>query len=415
MNRRDGGIVMRTVILIAAMVAILLNGPGTQAAEIFDITQATYPRIAADSANNIHAVFEGYAKGSDIREILYSKSSDMSRTWTPPLNISRTARVSTVPAIAVENSGAIDVVWRDTTSGEFHPDIYFTRSADGGQTWTEALDISHTTGICSEPAIATGADNSIHVVWVDTRPADGRPDIFYSCSLDGKTWSACESISPTQGASSVPTVAVDNDGVVHCAWLDTSSGEERPDIFYVRKVNDVWTMPFNVSNSPRLSAHPWLACGSKGRIFLCWCDNSQKQNAADIWCAIGKNGRFAKPINVSDTPGVSGQPIVVANKTGHVAVLWSDTSLKLSKPDIYVRVSTDNGDDFSNVIFLTNTSGLSIHPAAVLIGTEMIVVWEDVIGSVSMVKTTTFGFKGIGTGPVDQVNPTVRRPNSNSH
>jgi len=402
---------MKQFILIAAMVASFLNILAAQSAEMSDITQARSPSVAADSEKNIHVVFEGYAKGSDIREILYSKSSDMTHTWTPPLNISRTVGVSTVPSVAVENSGAIDVVWRDTTSGELHPDIYFTRSADGGRTWTKALDISHTTGICREPAIATGLDNSIHVVWVDTRPRDGRPDIFYSYSIDGITWSACESISPTPGISSEPTIVACNDGVVHCAWLDTSSGEERPDIFYTRKVSNLWTRPIDVSNSPRISDHPWLACGAKGKIFLCWSDNSQKLNAADIWCVIGKNGRFAKPINISDTPGVSSQPIVVADRTDRMAVVWSDTSLKRSKPDIFARASTDNGEDFSNVLYVTKTTDISKHPTAVLVGTKMIVVWEEVTGFISMLKATTVNLHSIATGPVDQVDPTIHRVN----
>ena len=401
---------MIQIILIVIAVATILSGLPVQASDFIDIAQGSHPAMTNDNAHNIHLVFEGY-ESSDRKEILYSQSLDFGCYWSPPLNISKTDKVSSTPAIAVEPSGAIDVVWRDTTSGDLHPDIYFTRSVDNGKTWTEALDISHSTGICSEPSIATASDNSIHVVWVDTRPRDGRPDIFYSYSCDGKNWSACESISPTPGISSEPTIIACHDSIVHCAWLDTTSGEERPDIFYVRKVNKVWTPPFNVSNSPRISDHPSLACGSKGKIFLCWSDNSQKVNAADIWCVIGKNGKFEKPINMSDTPGVSSQPIVVANETDRAAVLWSDTSLKRSKPDIYARASTDNGDDFSNVIDLTNTAGLSRHPAASLIDTKLVVVWEDTYGSISTIKTTTVEIKNIATGPVNQVNPTIHKLN----
>ncbi len=402
---------MKKMIFIAITLAFIFNAYQAQSAETFNITQATQPRIAADTAKNIHAVFEGYTQDSDRKQILYSKSTDMGHSWTSPLNISRTSRISTKPAIALEDSGAIDVVWRDTVSGELHPDIFFTRSADGGRTWTKALDISHTTGICTEPAIATGPDNSIHVVWVDTRPRDGRPDIFYSCSTDGKSWSPCESISPTPGISSEPTIVACHDGVIHCAWLDTSSGEERPDIFYTRKINLAWTAPIDVSNSPRISDHPWLACGASGKIFLCWVDNSQKINAADIWCAIGKNGQFAKPINISDTPGVSSQPIVIADRQGRVAVVWSDTSLKRSKPDIFGRASTDNGDDFTNVLYITSTEDISKHPSATFVGDKMIVVWEEVTGFISMVKATAVTLKNISTGPVDQVNPTIHRVN----
>jgi len=136
---------------------------------------------------------------------------------------------------------AIDVVWLDTTSGELRPDIYFSHSTDGGNSWSKALDISNTPGVCSDPAITFGADDSIHVVWVDTSK-ENRPDIFYSCSTDGgTTFSKYEDISPTPGISRQPTIAAAPDGTIHCAWADTSSGEEHPDIYYVRKSNGAWT------------------------------------------------------------------------------------------------------------------------------------------------------------------------------
>jgi hypothetical protein len=405
-------IMKRQTMLIIATAASVLNAFAAEPAKIVDVAQGMRPSIAADGAGRIHAVFESFTAGTNNREILYSQSSDITHTWTAPVNVSKTAGVSTVPAIAIEKSGAIDVVWRDTASGELHPDIFFSRSTDSGQTWTKAVDISHTTAMCSEPAVSVGPDNSIHVAWVDTRSTDNRPDIFYRSSLDGgKTWGKQEDISPTPGVSSVPTLLTCSDGIVHCAWLDSTPGEERPDIFYVRKINNVWTTPLDVSNSPRMSGHPWLACGGKSKIFLCWNDNSQKENAADIWCSIGKNGRFDKPINISDTPGVSSQPVVVANSIGYVAVVWSDTSRNLAKPDIFARASTDNGDDFSNVLCVSDTEGFSKYPAVALVGTKMIVVWQDTKGSVSFIKATVMELKGIGTGPVDQVEPTIHRLN----
>jgi hypothetical protein len=304
------------------------------------------------------------------------------------------------------------VLWRDTTSGELRPDIFFSRSIDGGQTWAKALDISNTPGVCSEPAIAIGPHDSIHAVWVDTSSNNGRPDIFYSVSTDsGKSWSSYEDISPTPGISREPFLAVAGDGTIHAGWIDSSSGEEHPDVYYTTKSAGVWSKPIDISNSPRVSSHPSIACANKGRVFICWSDNSQKANAADIWCAQGKNGKFEKPLNVSDTPGVSSQPTIVSDQSKRVAVVWSDTSSGVTHPHIFSRVSTDNGADFSNVMDITKTRGASKNPSATFVGTKMLVVWEELAGNVSNVKATSLETKGIATGPVDQVNPTVHRVN----
>jgi hypothetical protein len=409
MSMKPEGQFLATITTLGFLLASASSA--VEATEIFDIAKANNPRAAGDRQGHVHAVFEGFYSNGNIRDILYSGSNDGGRTWTEPTNVSSTPGVSSEPDVAVEENGSIDVVWRDTTSGELSPDIYFSRSTDGGHSWSKALDISNTPGVCSNPAIALGPDGSMHVVWRDTS-LHQKPSIFYSGSTNGgKSFSKYQNISPTPGISSEPAVAVDLDGMVHAAWLDTTSGEERPDIFYVRRpAAGSWTKPIDVSNSERISAHPALACGPKGRVFLCWRDNSRKENAADIWCAIaGRSGEFGKPLNISGTPGVSSQPFVTADVDGRVAIVWSDTTSGDSRPDIYARVSTDNGSDFSNVMDVTNTTGVSRYPCAVLAGPQLIVVWEEVTGTLSTAKSTSINIKEIATGPVDEVDPTIHR------
>lgn len=415
---QNGELVRMRRIIVAAVTTVLVVGTSMcalgQGGAIVRIARGSHSRVASDPAGHLHAVCEGEAAGAGTRAILYSKSVNEGQSWTESINISNTPKIASTPDLAVESSGAIDVVWRDTTSGDLNPDVYFTRSTDGGHTWSKAVDISNTPGVCSEPAIAVGPGDSINVVWVDTSLYNNRPDIFYSSSADGgSTWSKYEDISPTPLVSSEPTISVAHDGTVHVAWADTSSGPERPEIYYVQRAAGKWSLPVDVSNSKKISAHPTLACGAKDRVFLCWSDNSQKEHAADIWCAIaGRSGRFAKPINISDTIGVSSQPAMVADSKGRVAIAWSDTSSGINVPDIYARISNDNGDDFSNQIEVAVTPGVSNHPAVALLPTKMVVLWDETAsGSTCNVLSTLVSLKGLGTGPVDQVNPTVHRVN----
>ena len=387
--------------------------------QIYDIAAGNSPSIASDSQGHLHVAFEGKESDKNVVDIFYSESSDNGKSWTSPKDISGTPGNSSHPDIAVEGGGGIDVVWTDTTSGEKTPDIYFSRSTDDGKTWTQATDISHTSGASTEPAVATGPDNSIHVLWSDTTKGERNRDIYYCASSDGgKTWAKdpllpAVNVSNTPGNSSEPTIAVGRGGTVHAAWLDSSPGETHPDVFYAQKLDGSWTNMTNVSHSPRISSHPSLTCGSsKDKVFLVWSDNSRKEKAADIWCLVSRTeDHFSKgrPINISSTPGVSSEPRITAGGMGRLSIVWSDSSRGEKSPDILARVSLDGGSDFTNVLDLSNTSGVSKHPDVTITGSTMFVVWEDtnLEGTKSTIKLTSLDIKGVSTGPAQDVDPVL--------
>jgi len=94
--------------------------------EVGSIAEGHKPCIAADGKGHLHAAFEGYAKGSSVADIFYSQSLDDGKTWSTPQDVSKSAGTSAQPDIAVEDNGAVDLIWNDTVSGEGTPDIYFT-------------------------------------------------------------------------------------------------------------------------------------------------------------------------------------------------------------------------------------------------------------------------------------------------
>jgi hypothetical protein len=388
---------------------------------VHEIAEGHSPRIAAESSGNFHVVFESFEPGSKVQDIFYTESSDGGVSWAAPVDVSKTPGASSHPDIALEKSGAVDVVWGDTTSGESSPDIFFSRSSDGGKTWTSPADISNTPGVSAEPTLAIGPDSSIHVVWSDTSKGEKNKDIYYTSSSDGgKTWAKdpllpAEDISKTPGMSSQPAITVDEEGSPNVVWLDGTPGETHPDIYYMCKENGAWTRPVNISHSPRVSDHPSIACGAKGKVFIVWQDYSQKPTAPDIWCAVGgKNGHFAKPINISNSPGVSAKPSVAADAKGNVVFVWTDTSKTLKKPDIFGRVSNDGANDFTTVMDLSNTEGVSKRPALALSSDKMVFVWEEVDGDKSLLKVGSMGLNNLATGPATDVYPAIRGKTGNS-
>jgi hypothetical protein len=266
--------------------------------------------------------------------------------------------------------------------------------------------------------VATGPDNSIHVLWSDTSKGEKNRDIYYCCSRDGgKTFAKdpllpAVDVSNTPGNSSEPAIAVGQDGTVHAAWLDSTPGDTHPDIFYAQNVTGKWTNVTNVSHSPRVSDHPTLACGAKGKIFLAWADNSKKLTAPDIWCVISRTEEHfskSRPLNISNTPGVSTEPAMATGEMGRLAIVWADTTTGEKSPDIFGRVSLDGGAEFTNVLDLSRTPGVSKHPHVTITDSKMFVVWEDVNveGTKSTIKVNAMDIKDVPTGPIQEVDPAI--------
>ena len=130
--------------------------------------------------------------------------------------------------------------------------------------------------------MATGPDSSIHVVWCDTGTGAEKRDIYYFSSTDGgkvfvkSPLLPATNISQSKAIASEPVVAVGGDGRVHVAWLDTTSGPTRPDIYYVCCSGGRWSSITNVSNSARRSAHPCVAAG-KERAYVGWVDYTKRR------------------------------------------------------------------------------------------------------------------------------------------
>jgi hypothetical protein len=392
----------------------------TQLTKIHEIGAGHRPRIADDVHGNLYVVFEDHRQGSNVLDIFCTCSGNGGLTWTHPIDISNTAGDSSHPDIAVEKNGAVDVVWADSTDKE-SPDIFFVRSEDGAKTWTNPVDISNTPGVSSEPALATCPDNSIHVVWTDTSKGETNQDIYYTSSSNGgRTWAKdpllpAEDISNTSGSSIEPAIAADENGGVHAVWLDGTPGESHPDIFYVHKAGNLWTHPLNVSHSPRLSDHPTIGCGPKEKVYVAWLDHSQKPEAPDIWCAVAsRHDHFEKPINISNTPGVSGEPSLAADAMERVIFVWTDTSKTFKKTNVFTRLSNDCTNDFTKVMDISNTPFTSIHPHAIIVGNKTVVVWEELLPNKGLLKLTSLSLKNLATGPPTDVNPSIHGTESNS-
>ncbi len=351
------------------------------------------PCIASDIEGHLHIVFEEGKEGQS--HLYYLQSDNEGKALDPTGRPTRPTRVwLSLPEVAVSKSLDVDAVWSGikANQAEGAAEIYFSRSSDGGKIFSKPKAIFNCACKSSGPSIAVGTDGSIHIVWCEVSATSDSRQIYYSRSADaGLTWSTKQLLALAHqneggGVSSQPTVAASNNGTVHVSWVDLNPGKSAPDIFYAKCENGNWSRPVNVSSSARIAQQPIISCGRGQNVFLTWLDNSRKELAPDIWCSVDNHdSKFSEPFNISDTPGVSSDPAIAADSRGRVVIVWSDTTSGVTKPDIFGRVSLDSLADFSNLIDLSNTEGVSLHPSAAIAGERVFVVWDENQGKVSKV------------------------------
>ena len=126
--------------------------------------------------SNVCNVWNDNTPGND--EMFFSGSHDDGETFSTPLNISRNAENSQESQVKCDGNN-VYVVWKDETTIFANNDIFFSFSHDGGQTFSEPLDISNNTGDSQHAQISVKGNN-VYVVWDDsTRDVY---DIFFAMS-----------------------------------------------------------------------------------------------------------------------------------------------------------------------------------------------------------------------------------------
>ncbi len=306
-----------------------------------DAGDQCYPAIALDSSSKLHVVWQDNRQGNwDI----YMSTSIDGINWSTAIKVNDDSDDDQVdPAIVIDGQSPnqAHVVWQDNRDG--NQDIFISSSIDGFATKTKITPDDTFDQI--EPAITADSANTIYVVWTDKR--NGPSDIYGAAS--NNPWTNVAIVSNANNQSSPVIAAEDTGTILHLLWVDDT--DPNGSIFYA-STTDGLQGPLNVNTDvvderAYKQADPTIAVtGSTGnnlKVFACWQDwrnvNTTNPNDTDLYFTE-LSSSFGTNIFVGDegTNSYQGEPAIGVCKLGFPYLVWTDG--RNTNTEIYYAGST---------------------------------------------------------------------------
>ena len=153
---------------------------------------------------------------NEERGIYLVQSKDHGSTWSEPLQVFDGAAAGFdfvgAPSLLISENGFLHIVWKQQSiQGDEVPQplsLYYTRSEDGGHTFTDAEPVVEQPVAWRE--IVTDAKGNLHLLW---QPQDTLTTVWDQVSFDGgHSWQFPQAL-PNEGMTAA--MLVDSVGQLH--------------------------------------------------------------------------------------------------------------------------------------------------------------------------------------------------------
>src|SRR5205814_1358808 len=169
------------------------------------------------------------------------------------------------PGLAVDAAGNPSVAWREG-GGKETRQIFLSRSTDGGKSFAPATQLNSLDSGVTEcpqdaPAAAAAPDGKLlAAAWMERRDVERDADVFWTFGAPGKLRQDASCHDDRRYQQRRPTLAIDANGLVWCAWEDSRQTIQR--VFYTWSRTD-----FNVPlDDPKGVPSSWPSLASNGSV-----------------------------------------------------------------------------------------------------------------------------------------------------
>ncbi len=348
------------------------------------------PCLISDTAGNFYYIhLANPPSGSWIDRIVCQKYDVDSASWTYDSYMGLNGNKAQDKAwIAVDpTTNYLYVTWTQfdvygSTATTDSSVILFSRSTDGGATWSPAKRINKVAGDCIdsdntvEGAVpAVGPNGEIYVAWA------GPQGLVFDRSLDsGNTWLANDifvstipggwdySIPGLFRSNGLPITLCDvsggpNNGNIYINWSDQRNGANNTDVWIVRSTDggNTWSQALRV-NDDSTQTHQFLSWmtidQSTGYLYCVFYDRrNYTDNKTDVYLAVSKDGGLSfQNYRISKAPFLPTANVFFGDYTNISAYNG------IVRP-IWTRLNNDSLSVWTALINTDSTATLTEYPA----------------------------------------------------
>lgn len=148
------------------------------------------------------------------------------------------------------------------------PNIWMTRSTNGGITWDSTWVIIQTTDSSFYPCIAQSANGTFHMAWF--RISGASVDTWYSKSSDAITWSAPIKLTNTASVDWLPNLVIDYNDSLWVTFASDRTGNM--DLFSIKSSDGglTWSNPVQLTTNAFQDNLPILFQRADSSFVLTW-------------------------------------------------------------------------------------------------------------------------------------------------
>jgi hypothetical protein len=324
--------------------------------------------------------------------ISVARSSDAGHSFSAPVEVTREKLnldwgPDARPKIVVERNGGIALAFSIFRDKAFNGQVLYTRSADGGKTFSALRPITASNESQRFEALGLDADGSVFAAWLDKRnrvPAQQRGQkydgagLFFASSNDGGV------------TYSESRMAQDN--TCECCRLGLAfAGPGRPVIVFRNifegGVRDHAIVTFSDPATPgevhRVSRDDWqiaacphhgpsLSISAAGTYHVAWYTNGKVRKG--LFYARSRDGgaTFSEPLPIGRPDRNPTRPYVIAGPQ-ETAMVWKEFDGE--KTTVNLMTSRDDGATWSPAKTISSTTDASDHPLLVSDGRRSYLSW----------------------------------------